>query len=333
MSVSPNEKATSMGTSGFQDTQHHGGAPRFGNVLRRCWEVVTQSVKDLFADNGPQWAAAIAYYGLLSVFPLLIAVVAIAAYLVEPQWAIDQITQVVRPLIPQVGLRIRPIVQGAIAASGTIGALSLVLLLWTGSRVFATLTLALNVAYDSGQKYGFWKRTLIEFLMMATIGVLFIFALSARPLLTLLSSVLGVLQIPEAIAVRAVQWLVPPFALFVALCLLYRFVPRATQSWRPASIGAAAATLLFLAARPLFFYYVRWFAHYNLIYGSVAIVVIVLLWIWLMALIVLLGGELASHSQALFFGGRPVEALLTRTRRDRRAGESFERHTTISRTS
>jgi membrane protein len=277
--------------------------------LRRVWTVIKQSVKDLFTDSGPQWAAAIAYYSLLSVFPLLLAAVAIAAFFVDPQWAIGEITRLLQKFVPQGAVQIESIVRGVFAARGGIGALSLVTLLWTGSRVFGVTILALNIAYDADETYGFWKRTLVELVMMATIGVLLIVALAVRPLLALLSNTLGVLPASPGILLQAAQIALPALLLLAVFFLIYRFVPRTQQSWRPALAGAVVATLLFLAARPLFFYYVRRFGNYNLIYGSVAIVVILTLWAWVMALIMLFGGELASHIQALLVEGKPAHEV------------------------
>jgi membrane protein len=300
----------------MRETRARGGARRerlsdLASVdgLRRVWAVIASSVKDLFTDSGPQWAAAIAYYSLLSVFPLLLAAVAIAAYVVDPQWAIERITRVLGALVPQGAAQIESIVRQVFAARGGIGAVSLVTLLWTGSRVFGVIILALNIAYDVQETYGFWKRTLIELVMMATIGVLLIVALAVRPLLLLLSSVLGVLPASPGMLLQAAQFMLPALLLFTAFLLIYRFVPRSQQGWRPALVGALAATLLFLAARPLFFSYVRQFGNYNLIYGSIAIVVILTLWAWVVALIMLFGGELASHIQALLIEGKPAHEV------------------------
>lgn len=69
------------------------------------------------------------------------------------------------------------------------------------------------------------------------------------------------------------------------------------------------ATLLFVLARPLFVSYLRRFANYNLIYGSLAIVIIMVFWAWIVALILLFGGETASHTQAMVIEGQPKEEV------------------------
>lgn len=69
--------------------------------LRRIGVTFYLAAKDFFIDSGPQWAAAVAYYTLLSLFPLLLAVVSVAAFFVDPQWAVDQITSLLGQALPQ----------------------------------------------------------------------------------------------------------------------------------------------------------------------------------------------------------------------------------------
>lgn len=90
----------------------------------------------------------------------------------------------------------------------------------------------------------------------------------------------------------------------IALFFLYLFVPRRRVNWRAVVPGAILAGLLILAARPLFLTYVQRFADYNLIYGSLAIVIILVLWAWLVAVLILWGGEVVSHIQTMLLEGK-----------------------------
>lgn len=125
-------------------------------------QVFVQSGKEMTHDNAPQWAAAIAYYSLLSLFPLLLAMVAIAAYFVDQQWVIERATQWLGQYLPRGAVEIEGVIQEAIEARGSVGLLSILALLWSGTRVFGVMTMALNIAYDVDESYGFFKRLLIE---------------------------------------------------------------------------------------------------------------------------------------------------------------------------
>ncbi len=277
-----------------------GQSPQEWNVV----ELVVQSGKDMFTDNALQWAAAVAYYTLLSVFPLLLAAVSIAGFFVDPDWAVARTTQFLGEFVPQGERWIEDMVRGLLAARGPATLLSLGALLWTGSRVFGSLTRALNIAFDVDETYSFGKRLLVELGFLLTLGLLFPLALSSGFLLNLAHQALGILPAGREQLMQVLSAAVPALLLLLTFFFVYRFVPRTRPDWKAALGGSAVATLLFLVARPLFAYYVQEFASYNLIYGSLSIVIILLVWTWLSAVIVLFGGEIASHIQMMWIEGK-----------------------------
>jgi membrane protein len=262
-----------------------------------------QAVKDFFHDSGPQWAAAIAYYSLLSTIPLLLVVASVAAFFVDPNWAVQQATDLLGRFLPTDGGQLKRIVNEAIAARGSVSLLSMAFLLWTGTRVFGTVTQALNIVYDVDESYGFLKRILVELVMVLTIGLLFVVALASRWLINLLWR--NFQSLPGSGQGLIFQVIL----LLLTFFLLYSFVPRRQVNWRAALLGAILATLLILAARPLFLTYVQRFAAYNLIYGSLAIVIILVFWAWMVAVIVIFAGEVASHTQAMLIEGQTAQEV------------------------
>jgi membrane protein len=276
-------------------------------------ELAWWAAKDFMQDNGPQWAAAIAYYALLSTFPLLLAALSIASLFVDPQWVIDQASNVMKSFLPTGQDQIREVVRGAFQARGGISVLSVALLLWTGSRVFGVATQALNVAFDADESYGFLKRTLVQLAAAASLGLLFIVALSSRVVINLLWRILPLDGSLDRLR-HIVTWSIPALLLLIALYLTYRVVPRRRVQVGAALAGAVLSTFLFMVARPLFLYYVQQLANYNLIYGSLAIVVILVLWTWLVANIFLFGGEVASLVKTVLLEGRSRSTVEERHR-------------------
>lgn len=277
--------------------------------VHRLSQVFIYAVKDFFHDSGSQWAAAIAYYSLLSTFPLLLAITSVAAFFVEQQWVIEQATSSLNRFLPTGGNQIEQTIKGAIAARGSASLLSIATLLWTGSRVFGVVTKALNIAYDTDETYSFWKRTLVELFMVLTIGVLFVAALASRFLINLFWNRLELFPQLKSPLLSVMIGVVPAFLLLLALFLLYRFVPHCSVDWRAALAGAVWAAALILVARPLFLTYVQQFAIYNLIYGSLAIVIILVIWASIVAVITLFGGEFVSHFQAIILEGKSAEEV------------------------
>ena len=263
--------------------------------MERIIKLLIQSVKDFVNDNSPQWAAAIAYYSMLSIFPLLLAATAIAAYFVDPQWAIQQGTQLLGRFLPGSVNFVRQVIENIVQTRGQVGIVSILLLIWSGSRVFGVITKALNIAYDVSEPYGFLKRTLIELMMTLTLGILFLVALGSRTVLSFIDGLVPLPALQQGVAYQLLAYAIPAALLLVSLYLIYRYVPRRRITKGAAFAGAVLFTLLFLVAQPLFTGYINTFAHYNLVYGPLAIVVTLILWIWISSNLLLLGGEFASH--------------------------------------
>lgn len=266
-------------------------------------------MKDLFNDSGPQWAAAIAYYSLLSAFPLLLAVVSISTFFIDQEWAVEQITALVGDFLPEGEQQVESIIEEAIEARGTVSILSILALLWGGSRVFGVVARAMNIAFGTGETYSFFKRTLVELIMLLTIGLVFIFALAAPSLVTLFRDVMGLIPVNDALTLRVILQILPGILLFTAFFLTYKFIPKREVDWRAAASGSLLATFLFLIARPLFFTYVQNFADYHVVYGSLAAIVILIIWTWLVALILIFGAEVVAHIQMIMIEGQSPEEV------------------------
>jgi membrane protein len=212
--------------------------------------------------------------------------------------------------LPQGEEQIREIIEEAHAARAGAGLISFLLLMWTGSHVFAAMTTALNLAYDVEETYGFFKRLLIRFLMLGTIGVFFVLALSSQFLLSLSAAAFEHLPADMGWFFTALRIVAPMLLLLAAFFLIYRFVPRSRPDWRAALLGSAFATAAFLLARPLFTEYLRRFGtDFNVIYGSLGIGIILLFWAWIVAVILLLGGEISAHVNAIVCEGQSVQEV------------------------
>ncbi len=267
------------------------------NQLEQIAEVLFLSIKDFLKDNGPQWAAAIAYYSLLSIFPLLLAATAVAAYFVDSQWAIQQGSRLIGEFLPGSVQFIREIVQEIIEARGEVSFFSILILIWSGSRVFGVITRALNIAYHVSEPYSFLKRTFIEMMMTFTIGILFVLALGSRLLISFLEGLVRVPLLQQDSLFRVLGYAVPAVLLLISLFLTYQYVPRRRVEWWVALIGSVTFTALFLVVQPLFISYIETFANYSLVYGPLAVVITLIFWIWLVANLLLLCGEIVSHIQ------------------------------------
>jgi membrane protein len=273
------------------------------------WRLLLLSARDFFIDDGPAWAAAIAYYSLLSLFPLLLVAGSIASYFVDPKWALLKATELLGAFLPKGQSQIEDIVRKSLAAGRSEGLLFFLPLFWTGTLVFGAVTKALNVVFGAEKRYGFLKSILVRLMMLLTLGAVFLLALGSSLLMRLLKSMLGILPTDGGFITQALFDAAPAVLVLVAFLLAYRFVPARRPAWRAALIGAVVAMIAFVAAKPLFLDYVLAMSGRNIIYGSLAGIVASVVWAWMVAMIGLFGGQITSHCQSVLFDGEPIEEL------------------------
>ena len=275
------------------------GAGTWAALLRRA-------TADLWANNAMEWAAALAFYALLSLFPLALAAAAVAAYAVEPAWAVARLTDLLAGFVPPGVVDVEAIVAAAMAERGRVGLLAIVGWVVAGRRILGALVTALDRVSDVDERReSLRRRALIEVLLLAGLGALFALALSAGPLLGLLWRVAGAAPGPWPPAVAAAEAVVRAILLVATFYALYTVVPHGERGRRAALVGAVAAAALFLAARAAFLAVLdRLWASFDLVYGPLAVAAVLLLWAWYVGLAVLFGGSLASHAKTMLAEGR-----------------------------
>jgi membrane protein len=279
---------------------------RRSSIVQIAPQVVRQVLRDSWAGQIMEWAAALACYALLSLFPLLLAGATLASYVVNPTVVTEQLSTLIEAALPPGAIDLAPVVAAAIAAKGQVGIAAVVLWLVSGRRILGALVTALDRVSDVDARHEtVRRRAFVEFVLLAGIGTLFLIALAVRPLLTHLGEQLWGLRDSwlAAWAVAGVQIAL----LFVTFFALYTVVPRGERSAHATLLGAAVATGLVLITRMIFLAVVdQLWASFQLIYGPVALAALLLTWSWLLGVIVLLGGSFASHVKVMVIEGRPA---------------------------
>ncbi|MEM7640905.1 MAG: YihY/virulence factor BrkB family protein [Pseudomonadota bacterium] len=265
-------------------------------------DVGKRVVTEMGRDHVTLVAAGVAFYGLLAVFPAITALIAITGLIYEPTElvaALEGITGVVPQDVATLLLDQARQVAGAQTGGLTFGLiLGLGLALWSASAGVGSLIDGVNLAYDERDGRSFVVRKGLTLLM--TLGMILGVILAAG-LVIAVPVALNILVFAPWVEVL-VRWLsYVPLAIIVivGLGVLYRYGPdRQNATWVWLTPGAVVAAGLWLAASIGFSIYVQNFASYNETFGSVATVVILLMWMWISALVILFGAELNSELEA-----------------------------------
>jgi membrane protein len=242
----------------------------------------------------------VGFYALLALFPAIAALIAIWGLAFDPQQIEQQITAISQFLPEQAGAIITDQARQVAAAGGGLGlaaVIGILLALYSASKGIKALIEGLNIIYDEQEKRGFINLNLMALVITLGIIVALIVALGVIVVLPIVLELLGLGPIVDAL-VSIVRWpLLFAFAMLV-LAALYRWAPsRAPARWRWVTWGAAIATLIWVLGSIAFSIYVRNFGSYNETYGSLGAVIILLMWLWLSAFVVLLGAELNAEME------------------------------------
>jgi membrane protein len=277
-------------------------ADRPSEIPKPGWfQIVRRSWKEAKKDAVPLMAAGVAFYAFLAIVPTLIALVLLYGLVSDPAEVTEQVESFSSALPSEVETLLRTQMQSLVETSNRalgIGLIvALLLALWSASNGISNMITALNVAYDEEDERGFIKSRLLA--LGLTLGAI-VFMVLAVALVAALPVILDALNLPgwlEAL-VQAGRWLGLIVAVLIALAILYRLGPdRDAPKFRWVSVGAIVATLLWVIGSVAFSLYVDNFGSYGKTYGTLAGVVVLLLWLWLSSYAALLGAEINAEME------------------------------------
>ena len=246
-------------------------------------------------------AAGMTYYSLLAIFPALAALVAVYGLFTDPSSIAKHLDQVTG-FLPGGAIEVAREQLTRVASKGaqTLGLTLLVGLgisLWSANAAMKSLFDTLNVVYGEEEKRGFVKLNAMSLLF--TVGGI-AFVLAALGSIVVVPVVLNYVGLPDAsdLLLRIGRWPAMFVVLTLALAFIYRSAPsREVPRWRWVTWGSAVAAVLWLGVSALFSWYAANFGRFNETYGSLGAVVGFMTWLWISAIVILLGAELDAEME------------------------------------
>jgi membrane protein len=244
-------------------------------------------------------AAGVVFYSLLAIFPAVAAFVSLYG-LVADASTIDAHLSLAAGIFPAGAVDIlHEQITKLVAKSDaklSLGFLTgLAMALWSANAGMKAIIDALNVVYDEKEKRGFLKLNLVSLLFTIVAILSLMIALAAVVVAPIIVSAIGLSSL-VSLAIVVVRWPLLLVLATVALALIYRYGPsRREARWQWLSVGSAAAAIGWLISSVLFSWYLANFGAYNATYGSLGAAVGMMMWMWISAIVILLGGELNAE--------------------------------------
>jgi membrane protein len=280
---------------------------------RGAWRgVFRRTLKEYKADNLPDLAAALTYYGVLAIFPMLIVLVSILGLIGNSvtQPLIDNLGKVAPGAAKQIFTSALHNIQSNKGTAGVLVVVGLAGALWSASGYVGAFMRASNVIWDVEEGRPIWKTIPVRLgVTVATLLLLTAGALAVTftgGLAKQLGDVIGVGGTAVTIWDIA-KWPVLILLVAVMLAILYYAAPNVRQpGFRWVTPGGVLAVLMWIVVSALFALYVANFSSYNKTYGALASVVVFLVWLWVTNTVILLGAELNAEIER----GRQIEGGL-----------------------
>ncbi len=261
--------------------------------MKREFSLLIQTFRETLHNHGEDLAATIAFWSFFSIFPLLIVVLSVAGYLLESAQLQSRIYEVVTDLFPGSAILVRDNLEAVVRYRGTMTWVGIGGLLWTAGKVFGAITRAVNRALGAKQTHFYlvlearyvFMAFAVSILLITSIGITVAIEIVLKP--SFLSSLgLGSIEVP-----RLQGWILSSLLVFLIFALIYKLAPYVKVQWRQVLPGALLGALLFELVSSVFVLYLERMAYFEAIYGSLSSIIILLLWLYLSALILIFGAE------------------------------------------
>jgi membrane protein len=286
------------------DANDHGAfATRPSQYLLATWRDILGRVwTNMGTHNVSLMAAGVAFYAFLSFVPLLAALVMSYGLIADPASIAGHMKTIIG-VVPKDAAKLiydqlLHLTTAAATQKGIGLAIALAVSIYGATRASGALMTAMNVIYEEEDRRGFIRGTIVSGVLIVGAVIIGIIGVLAASMLGYAQKLLGDIGPAGALVVKLVTWLGAAFFCALTIAAMYRFAPdRKDARWRWLSLGSILATILWLAATMLFGVYAAKFGNYDATYGSLGAVVVLLLWLYISAYVVLLGALLNAEAE------------------------------------
>ncbi|MHB0997919.1 MAG: YihY/virulence factor BrkB family protein [Armatimonadota bacterium] len=268
-----------------------------GIKLKKIFAFIRDVIDEFNQDHATLFAAAISFFEMLSIIPLILLAVGVFGYIIGSyETALESIMSFIRNYVPVSTDELDTYLQNLSRQSGLLSGLGLLGLLWAGTQVFVILQQVMNVALGERREVGFIRSRGIALIIVAVTGILFLLSIALTSLLTAARhyELWGIQSDGLKPLWDFIGILLPIVISILAFTLIYKYLSTRDVGIKAALAGGITAGLLFELAKYLFRLYVMNIANFHAVYGSLGSVIVLVIWIYYVSIIAVLGAEVAS---------------------------------------
>lgn len=257
--------------------------------------VLVRTVREFLNDEMSTYASALAYQMLFSLFPFLLFLIALIGFLHLPDFFSWLRLQSELVLPPQALEQVNPVIDQLQQSKGGLLSIGIVVALWTASAGVRLMMSAMNAAYDVVEQRPIWKRFPLSIIYTVGIAGMLLaaaaFMVLGPQVMAWVASQVGMEDFIVTLWM-VLRWPAIVILLMVAVALIYYVMPDVKQRFRLITPGSVLAVVVWIIASLGFGYYVKTFADYNAMYGSIGAIIVLLLYFYISAAVLLLGAEM-----------------------------------------
>lgn len=272
---------------------------KFRFQLRTVWDIFWESCRAFLQDGCDNLSAALAFYTILSMIPILFLLISAAGYLFGSSEEVHQMAlSFFERFFPQASALIFREVKAISQRAGVLGWVGILSMIWTASIIFSSLEFAMGVVFRVEERRSFLRSKLLALSMIPASAVVFSLSL----FVTAFSEVIQTLDLKlfgkdlgnSALLEFIVGYAFPYLILALAFTAIYKIIPNISISFRHSLVGGASCAFLFELAKHFFTWYLTSSKPYSVIYGSLEAIVILVVWVFYSSNILLFCAEVVS---------------------------------------
>jgi membrane protein len=237
-------------------------------------------------DGAAEMVGAISYYVILSLFPMLLGIIALLGFFLPSAAIQDAIYGFIQRNLPGLEQTLQINIAGIIVVRGPLGIISIIGFFWSGGAMFSAISRAINRAWGISRLRHLAFRKFSEVAMSISATAFLVVSMIGTAVLSFFNPGSDLIQ-------RIVNSLISFVLIFIVFLLIYKTVPNTKTFWWLVWPGAALAAIFFEVARIIMGLYFTTFTNFELIYGSIGSIVVLLIWVYFSAFVMVAGAEVS----------------------------------------